>query len=437
MQVIKAIGQGGFGNVDLVQDASGVQFARKTFSRNQPLDDSLLENVLKRFAKEVRVQGSISHRNIVPILSSDLSVYPPSYLMPVAAGNLADDIDFDRTLGGNFIAALSDIVAGLDELHSMQIYHRDLKPANVLRFPSEHGSLYAISDFGLISLRESRLSVLTRTGMRKGSDYYTAPEITKDLKSASVQSDIYSLGCILHDMVGTEERVPCGEIREAGDFSPILLGCTRRDPTQRFKSAKAVLDAILSIEFAPSTGSSQESIDFIAMLDAPTPAPPESWERLADFVESSNNSGDLLAILGRLQVDRIEHLCSNAPAAASRIGLVFADWIRRTAFNFDYCDALANRLDAFFQLHDFETKVECLLALLALGTSHNRWYVERKFMQLCGSEMDDNLAKRVAIHFRIAETDVCRMVDHLESSIKVSRSELHPALVKALGDICP
>ena len=413
-------------------------FARKTFAKNQPLDDALLDNVLKRFAKEVKIQSSISHPNIVPVLNSDLDAMPPSYLMPVAIGILADDLEADRTLGGNFIAAISDIVAGLEELHSMQIYHRDLKPQNVLRLASgESGGdgYYAIGNFGLISQRESHISVLTKTGMRKTSDYYTAPEIAKDLKRASAQSDIYSLGCILHDMIGTEDRVPCAEIREQGEFAAILLGCTRANPAQRFKSVRAVLDAIVSVDFSPGVAPSAESADFIKVLENGQPPDADYWNGLADFLEGPVNS-DRAAIFGKLGTDQIRNAYDVATGAADRIGIVFARWVTGTGFSFEYCDALANRLEEFFTHADFETKVECVMAMLALGTSHNRWFVERKFVRLCGADMDDNLAKRLAIQFRISEDDICRNIEHLERSIDINRKSLHPLLVRALADVC-
>lgn len=439
LKVIRLIGQGGFGNVELVEDDAGSQFARKTFAQNQPLDAALLANVLKRFAKEARIQGGISHPNIVPILGSDFSTNPPSYLMPVADSSLADDLGSDRTLGGTFIAAISDIIAGLEELHSMQISHRDLKPENVLRFKNRDGSdgaFYAISDFGLISMKESRLSGLTKTGMRKGSDYYTAPEIAKDMRQASAQSDIYSLGCILHDMVGTEDRVPCAEIKEPGEFSAILRGCTRQDPSQRFKSVRAVLDAILSVDFAPQAPTSQESINFIGALEADAPLDSDFWTRLADFLEGEASSVDVAAICARLGTERIDALCAASPEAGNRIGIILAQWVGSSTFNFDYCDALANRLEEFFDRTTFETKVECLMGLLAMGTSHNRWFVERKFERLCGPDMDENLAKRLAVQFRIGDQEVCHQITHLERSISFDRASLHPALVKALGDVC-
>jgi tRNA A-37 threonylcarbamoyl transferase component Bud32 len=437
LKLIEPIDKGGFGNVDKVEDEGGQLVARKTFSKNQPMNDELLENVKKRFAKEVRVQGAIDHPNIVKIVGHDLKSDPPYYLMPLAESSLSKDLKADRQLGGSFIAAISDVVAALEEMHSMQIFHRDLKPQNVLRYSDKGQSYYAVSDFGLISIKDTQLSALTSTGMARQSDYYTAPEITKDLRYASAQSDIYSLGCILHDMVGTEDRVPCGEIREPGDYAPILLGCTRRDPRQRFKSAKAVLDAILSVTSSGSVPPSQKAIDFVAMLDASAPPEDGVWERFADFIEQEASDAEKKAVFQKLGSERIDDLANRDPHSASRVGVTFANWVADGSFVFDYCDALANRLDEFIERCDFETKVACLMALLRMGTSHNRWYVERMFVGHCTAQMDSNLAKRLAVQFHIEGPGICRSISHLEDSITFDRAQLHPAVLKAVSEVCP
>lgn len=437
MKVVKRIGQGGFGNVDHVVMRDGSALARKTFAQNQPLSKDLLENVKKRFAKEVKVQSAIDHPNIVPIVSSDLNSDPPYYFMPLAECSLSDDLTSDRTLGGAFVSAVSDIVAALEELHSMEIFHRDLKPQNVLRFAKGKKQVYAVSDFGLISMKESNLSELTKSGMGKGSDFYTAPEIANDLRRASSRSDVYSLGCILHDMVGTEPRVPFREIKESSEFGAILSGCTKDDPGKRFPSAKAVLDAILTVELEPDGDPSESSEDFLAMLAASEPPEPEVWKKLSDYLETIATNTDIAAICGRLTADRIETLCEADIESAKRIGLIFSDWVATSSFGFELCDAIANRTEVFFEHCDLEIKAECLMALLSMGTSHNRWYVERMFVRLCGIDMDEKLAKRLVVRFHIdGKSKVCRRISHVEQSIGYDRGNLHPRLVKALADLC-
>lgn len=440
MKIIKRLGIGGYGVVDLVEDDDGNQYALKTFAENQPLTPELRQNVIERFRKEARIQKGITHPNIVPVINDNPDVDPPNYLMPVAEGSLDKDIAGDRTLGGNFLGAISDIVAGLEELHSIQIYHRDLKPQNVLRFADTSGedpiSYFAISDFGLISLQESQLSALTTTGMFKTSDHYTAPEITKDLRRASPQSDIYSLGCILHDMVGTADRIPCGEIREDGPYAGILLGCTRSDPKRRFRSVRSFLDALGSVASDDFESDTPQAADYIKEMESDRDISVEQWSALTDFIDSGISGKDKHAICISLSGRRILELCEVNLESANQIGSAYASWVFATSFNFDACDIITNRLEIFIAHCEFATIVECLAAMLELGTSHNRWYVERAFMRFCSEDMDDMLAKRLAIEFRVREDWVCRAIAKLEQSIKADRNDLHEELVKALDELC-
>jgi hypothetical protein len=433
---LKQLGQGGFGIVDLVQDEKGVQFARKTFFEDPKYPPDIIANVRKRFIREAKLQSGIAHKNIVPVVGGALNHDPPFYLMPVASGSLADDLTKDETLGGRFLSAFNDIVAGLEELHEVAIYHRDLKPQNVLKFGQGNDSYYAISDFGFISQKDSQLSKLTSTGMAKGSDYYTAPEITSDLRNASAQSDIYSLGCILHDMVGLASRVPCAEIREDGQYGGILRNCTRQNPKNRFKSVSAVLDAVVSVGPSAAAPPTPAADEFVKELAGAGTLSEKFWVALVEFVEDNVEAADARAILIAITRDHIDELCKNYPTSAQSLGMCYAQWVRDSAFNFDACDGIANRLEVFINGCGLEAKVDCLMAMLELGTSHNRWYVERKFLRFCGPSLEQPAAKRLAIEFRTSSDEVCRSISHLEGSISVDRNALHPILVTTLGEIC-
>jgi len=434
---IKRLGLGGFGLVDLVENEHGKLFARKTFNAPAAMEPRFADNVRRRFAREARIQSGIRHRNIVPVVYAELDADPPFYLMPAAICSLQDDLQSDKALGGEWLEAIADIVAALDELHGMRIFHRDLKPQNVLRYEAEDGSsYYAVSDFGLIAMNESRISELTTTGMGRNTDYYTAPEITSDLKQASAQSDIYSLGCILHEIVGNGPRVPCAEIKDNGEYAAILRNCTRTDPSRRFRSVRSVLDALTSIEadLPPIIG--PKSTEFGLQLESGDPLELPTWRALIETVEDDEDTPYVHAILSRLRLDQIVDLCSKSLECSDRLGLAYARWVHRSNFPFERCDGIANILEVFIKTCSFDAKSDALMAMLELGTSHNRWYVERKFFNLCDHSMDEQLARRLAVELRAAADEVCRPIKHLEHSISVDRSGLHPVLQLAPHDTC-
>jgi serine/threonine protein kinase len=442
MKKISRIGSGGFGVVDLVEDTTGQQFAQKTFSVNQAstMPDDLIANVKKRFIREANVQGEISHNNIVAVLQKNLSQDPPSFIMPLATSTLSDDISKSKNLDGNYRSAFMDILAGLEEIHSLGIYHRDLKPQNVLKFEKDGETTYAISDFGLMSITDTQLSVLTQTGMKMGSDFYTAPEIIKDLRKASARSDIYSAGCILHDFVGTDERIVCNPIIDDNSaYADILKVCTRKEPARRFQTISDLREAILSIDPSTISVAKQETATYIEIIDSDQPIDITNWRNIVTYLQDNAESSidsDINALLSKLNIARIDELISKDQDLAITLGVIFAEWARNGTFDFDFCDGLANRLLAFYVLDDISCKSEVLLALLFMGTTHNRWYVERKFIQLAGANMDSNLARRVAMEISVSGQPACRAFTHLTRSISANLNDLHPSIYEKIRRVC-
>jgi eukaryotic-like serine/threonine-protein kinase len=439
LKFLENLGSGGFGNVDLVEDESGAQYARKTFSVNQPLSDALTANVKKRFVREARAQSGFDHPRIVPILGGDLDADPPYFLMPVAITDLEKELAADPALDGNFKAAVMDIVAGLEEMHSVQMYHRDLKPQNVLKFENEGTPFYAISDFGFISIKDSTLSKLTTTGMVKGSDYYSAPEIVADLGKGYAGSDVFSLGCILHDMVGVDDRIPGREIKEKGEFGWLIRACTREDVGRRIDNVAAVRDSLVDVD-ASAIKISGEIGDIISQIFAdPSKIDENDCRAFIEYLEDQFEDGNLSnqnSIFLNISLQVIQEFRENFPNSVNRLGVVYGQWVQEATLDWDTCDIVANRVAEFLSDGDFDLKAECLLGLINLGTSHNRWLVERMFMDFCGTEMDDSLAKRMAIEFRAIGTDLCGQLKHLEFSIGANRSSFHHRLQEAIASIC-
>ncbi|WP_414898990.1 serine/threonine protein kinase [Rhodovulum sp. YEN HP10] len=431
------LGRGGFGNVYDAFDDAGNEYAVKYFAENQPMPSEILENVRKRFVKEVRIQKSIEHENIVPILEA-WEGENLCYLMPKTTCGLADEIEKDKgEVASRYMDIISDISAALGHLHSMQIYHRDLKPQNILRFDvADVGVQYKISDFGLISLRESNLSNLTSTGMRKGSDAYTAPEITQKLSTAVPQTDVYSLACILHDIVDDGIRVPCGVIKSETSFADIFAVATRSDPKGRFPTAKSFVDAVAAVAFSVSTPTVPAFEDIANSLGTAAEDDPIFWNAVWGAL-SSEDEAVLRFIFSKLGDCSLENAIRTSGEVGQKIYGAFCNWLAsRRDFPFECCDVLCNRIRRCFDEVDFERRFRGCYALLCLGTSHNRWFVERCFMAALGPNIDDAFAGRAAIEFRVLDKDICAKIAHLKQSINADMGQFHPVVSQAISEIC-
>ncbi|HEM7309272.1 TPA: serine/threonine protein kinase [Acinetobacter baumannii] len=432
--IIDYLGEGGFAKVYLVQFQNGFTAAKKIFHPNQeqPLSEEYINHIKSRFRREVLILSSISHPNVVSVLRSEVDLEPPSYLMPVADSTLEKDMDFLRTQPlPNRIKVMMDILAGLETIHNLSIYHRDLKPSNILRF----GENYAISDFGLVSLDKSQISVLTQTGMRMGSDKYTAPEITNELKYASRASDIYSAGCIFHDLTTTlsvGSRVTCNEIRDpTNPYEPILKICTRFDKNRRFQSVESLREAIISTivnQAATLPTSNSDSQVLLQQLQVGSAYDSNLLSQLVDFLERATET-EAYPVLINLDQDIIHKIiASNDSNFISRISTVYSNWLMKSSFDFSLCDVLASRVDLFWAVNDPEVKSNVLLGLLIMGTNHNRWYVEEKFVNRIKT-CDEFTARRFVLESAVHKLQVIPAINHLPRSINFSRSSL-PAIIQ-------
>lgn len=131
------------------------------------------------------------------------------------------------------------IVSTMAEVHDMDILHRDLCPSNILL---KNGSLYSlyISDFGLGKSLSEEYSRYTTNTTAFGHYGYIAPEQFNNLKDASKQSDVFSLGKIIN-FIMTNEYDNTDHI-----FSTVCVAATAQNELIRYSDAKELLEAIQS-----------------------------------------------------------------------------------------------------------------------------------------------------------------------------------------------
>jgi serine/threonine protein kinase len=437
--LIGHIASGGYGKVEKVQGEDGIFYARKTFQIDAKAQASgFEENAKKRFIQEAKYQSDFNHKNIVPVIDLFVNADPPCFIMPLAEGSLESDKRSGFISSKKFPEAIFDILLGLEELHTIEIYHRDLKPSNVLRFKNLDGTFYyAISDFGLMSLQQgSDVTALTSTTMGKTSDFYTAPEITQHLHNADITSDIYSIGCIIHDFVGTGPRYPCNEIVDQSDYGDILSICTKQDPNKRFKSVASLRDVLVSIDkgvFGPKTEVNQRITEILKGNQQKLTE--DKVNEIINFFQSSDyDTFDKLNVLLEISLDNI--LSIKKLPNLMQFALIYTEFIKNGTFQFNSCDALASRLNALIEGEGINIKVHGLMALLFLGTNHNRFYVERLFASKVGPDADFKLIKRLKLEFNIEEDRICSAINHLGYSIGFSIDDLHPILKDTYNKFC-
>jgi serine/threonine-protein kinase len=154
----------------------------------------------ERFHQEIGVAANLVHPNILQLYDSGEVQGVPYYVMPYVEGEtLADRIDREDQLPLDVATKIAQQIArALHHAHEHGIVHRDIKPGNVLLV----GNQAIVADFG-IALVEGTLGAnrLTTVGLSVGTAHYMSPEQAAQGDRLDGRADIYSLGCVLFEMI--------------------------------------------------------------------------------------------------------------------------------------------------------------------------------------------------------------------------------------------
>src|SRR6184192_4743596 len=262
----RELGRGGMATVYLARDVK----------HDRPVALKVLRPELaasvgaERFLREIQVTAHLTHPNILPLLDSGRADDFLYYVTPYVEGeSLRNRLDREGQLPIAEALRLAAAVAdALHYAHRHQIVHRDIKPENILL---EEGQA-VVADFGIArALQAAEGGNLTETGVTLGTATYMSPEqATADQLDG--RSDIYSLGCVLYEMLAGEPPYsgPTAQAIIAKRFSePIphvrtlretvseavaqaLQKALARVPADRFASAAEMASALAGV--SPSRG---------------------------------------------------------------------------------------------------------------------------------------------------------------------------------------
>ena len=196
-QIIKSIGEGGMANVYLAYDTILDRNVAVKVLRGDLATD---EKFVRRFQREALSASSLTHPNIVEVY--DVGEDNGNYfiVMEYIEGRHLKDLIKKRgkLTTSEAIDIISQICDGLATAHDHYIIHRDIKPQNIMILDS---GLVKITDFGIAMALNS--TQLTQTNSVMGSVHYLPPEQASG-KGSTMQSDIYSMGIVLYELLTGE-----------------------------------------------------------------------------------------------------------------------------------------------------------------------------------------------------------------------------------------
>ncbi|MEO7042614.1 MAG: serine/threonine-protein kinase [Gemmatimonadaceae bacterium] len=258
----KEIGRGGMGIVYRARDR---RLKRLVAIKLLPPDLAYRPDIRSRFLREAETSAQLSHPSIVPIYTVEEADNLVFFIMGYVNGDtIGQRLRQTGPMGADEVRRiLCEVADALAYANARNVVHRDIKPDNIL-LDTDTGRAM-VTDFGIArAVSEGNDTRLTTTGLAIGTPAYMSPEQCAGDRSVDGRSDIYSLGIVGYQMLSgdlpfvasntpgmfvkhlTEQPRPISE-RVAGvpeDLAAIIMRCMAKEPSERFPTASAMVDAL-------------------------------------------------------------------------------------------------------------------------------------------------------------------------------------------------
>ena len=266
--IVREIGRGGMATVYLAEDPKhGRQVAVKTLR-----SELARRSGRARFEREIEIAAGLSHPHILPLHDSGEECTegdePPMlyFVSPFAGGEtLRDRLRREPRLPQDEVIRLGvEVARALDYAHRHGIIHLDIKPENIL-LQEGHA---VIADFGIArAVSEASDSGADVAGAILGTPSYMSPEQATGARDVDGRSDIYSLGCVLYELVTGAQPFARHTILSDDNVHPnpealsrfvseelanVVLRAMASSPDDRFATAAALASALVGAD-RPST----------------------------------------------------------------------------------------------------------------------------------------------------------------------------------------
>ncbi len=266
-RIVSKIGAGGMATVYLANDLRHDRLVAIKVM-NADLDSTIGTT---RFLREIETIARLSHPHILPLHDSGTIDEQPFFVMPYIEGeSLRTRITREAPVPLDDALRFATQIAGaLGYAHEQGLIHRDIKPENVLL---SHG-IALVADFGIArSTRAEQLTAVTATNTTIGTPAYMSPEQVEGKGPIDGRADLYSLGCVLYEMlacttpftghwplvayqhVSVEPR-PISELRPdlPAHIVRAVMKSLAKDPASRFSTAAEFADCLNSASAEAAT----------------------------------------------------------------------------------------------------------------------------------------------------------------------------------------
>ncbi|HEY9790726.1 MAG TPA: serine/threonine-protein kinase [Candidatus Obscuribacterales bacterium] len=232
-----------------------------------------------RFFREAKLMSTLNHPNIAKVYTLGVGIDGrPYFVLDYISGRPLSELIASGELQteDDVVEVFAQILSGLQHAHEKGIVHRDLKPSNILIQKIDGKFSVHIVDFGIAHSIESASQALTRAGAVIGSPMYMSPEQCMG-KHPDLRSDLYSVGCMMYEMVSGKPPFECDEaagllrahvmeqvpsLKKTASFKVsarlvrIIHNALLKDPNSRYQSAQAMLQDLERLRLGKSIVSS-------------------------------------------------------------------------------------------------------------------------------------------------------------------------------------
>ena len=199
-RLLAELGQGGMATVYLADD---LRHDRRVAIKVLREELVALGDESTRFLREIRIAAQLSHPHVVPLYDSGEREGVHYFVMPYIGGESLRHrlVREGRLPVGDAVEITRAVAAALDYAHRQNVVHRDIKPENILL----HEGQAVVADFGIArAISAAAPDDLTARGLTVGTPAYMSPEQAAAERELDGRSDLYSLACVVYEMISGE-----------------------------------------------------------------------------------------------------------------------------------------------------------------------------------------------------------------------------------------